>query len=174
MSWFNKIYLIGFMGSGKSTIGKKLASGLCWSFVDLDKKIEEETSLKISEIFSKHGETFFREVETRILRTIGSLADIVISTGGGAPCFYDNMNFMIETGLTIYLKMTPEQLRSRLATSSEERPLIKNICKNKLLDYIEKKLAEREKWYNQADVIIDGLNTDSAFLLTLVKKSLKS
>ena len=160
------------MGSGKSTVGKKLASGLEWSFIDLDKRIEENTGMKIPDIFSHNGEAYFRKVEAEVLRSLESETDIVVSTGGGTPCFGDNMSFMLGTGLTIYLKLTPGQLKSRLSVSSGERPLIKNISKNKLKGYIEEKLAEREKWYNQAGIIIDGLNTDNTFLLTIVKKSL--
>jgi len=127
MSPAKKIYLIGFMGSGKSTTGKKLASGLGWSFVDLDKKIEEETGRKIPEIFSKQGEEYFREVERRVLRAMESLSEVVISTGGGAPCYHDNMEHMLGNGITIYLKLTPVQLKQRLAVSKGERPLIKDV-----------------------------------------------
>ena len=127
------IYLIGFMGSGKSTTGKKLADRLKWSFIDLDERIELETGMKIPDIFSKHGELYFRKVESEILRSLISESKTVISTGGGTPCFADNMKYMLETGLTIYLKMTPGQLNSHLISSSGERPLIKDIGKSELI-----------------------------------------
>ncbi|HUV00457.1 MAG TPA: shikimate kinase [Bacteroidales bacterium] len=167
-----KIYIIGFMGSGKSTAGRKLASDLEWSFIDLDRKIEEYTVMKIPEIFSVHGEEYFREVEARVLKNLEPETNTVVSTGGGTPCFGDNMSHMLRTGLTIYLKMTPEQLKNRLSRSSAERPLLKNISNDKLQDYIEEKLAEREHWYNRAEIIIDGLYGDSTFLLSVVKKSI--
>ena len=110
-----KIYIIGFMGSGKSTAGKKLASLMGWTFVDLDKKIEEFAGKSIPEIFAQDGETSFREIEAKILRSLNSLKNTVISTGGGTPCYSDNMEYMLDTGLTLYLKLTPGQLKSRLS-----------------------------------------------------------
>ncbi len=172
MSHADKIYLIGFMGSGKSTIGKKVASGLGWSFVDLDKEIEKETGLRIPGIFAKHGEEYFRKVENRILQSLKSRSGVVISTGGGAPCFFDNMDHMLKNGLTIYLKLTPGQLKQRLAASKGQRPLIKDIHRENLQDFIEEKLATREKWYKRAEIITDGMNTDYSLLITFIRKHL--
>jgi shikimate kinase len=168
-----KIFLIGFMGSGKSTTGKKLASHLNWSFIDLDEKIEIMTGMKIKNIFSEKGETFFRKVESETLHGIVSETNTVISTGGGTPCFGDNMDFMISNGLTIYLTMTPARLKSRLADSSDHRPLLKDIGKEELKEYIARKLSEREKWYSRAEIIVDGFNTDFSVLYSLVKKFIK-
>lgn len=167
------IYLIGFMGSGKSTTGRKVAAGMGWSFVDLDDKIEKEIGLTIPEIFSNYGENYFRDAETRILRSFKYLSDTVISTGGGAPCFNDNMKFMLETGLTIYLKLTPAQLRSRLELSVTERPLIKGLKGNDLENYINGKLEEREPWYGKAEIVIDGTWSDYSSLVKLIKKHLE-
>jgi len=166
------IYIIGFMGSGKSTAGKKLASLLDWSFIDLDKKIEEHTGKTIPEIFSQKGEDYFRAIESKLLKNIYSGASTVISTGGGTPCYSDNMDSMIETGLTIYLKLTPNQLRSRLSGSKGERPLIKNLNHEELLSFIEDKLAHREKWYNRSDITVEGIDLDINQLLSLVKSKL--
>ena len=167
-----KVYIIGFMGSGKTTAGKKLASLLDWSFIDLDKKIEEQSEKTISEIFSKYGEDYFRDIESEVLKSLGSEKNIVISTGGGTPCFGDNMEYMIRTGLTLYLKLTPGQLRSRLSHETNERPLLKNLNKEGLLGFIEEKLIFREKWYMQAELIVEGFNPDVNFLKSLVKEKL--
>jgi len=169
----NKIFLIGFMGSGKSTIGKKLASHLNWSFVDLDEKIELIAGMKIPDIFSEKGEPFFREKESEALRSLDPVSNVVISTGGGTPCFDENMDFMVSNGLTIYLKMTPARLSNRLSKSADSRPLLKNIDKKDLTDYIVRKLEEREKWYSRAEIVIDGFNTDLSVLYSLVKKLIK-
>ncbi|HCU21262.1 MAG: hypothetical protein A2X05_06835 [Bacteroidetes bacterium GWE2_41_25] len=163
------LYIIGFMGSGKTTAGRRLASMLRWSFVDLDKKIEEHTGLKIPEIFSLHGEEHFRKVEAEILRSPATDSNTVIATGGGTPCYDDNMKYMLETGLTIYLKMTPGQLAGRLKGSSDERPLIRNLSGEDLLNFIEDKLAERAKWYEKSQFIIDGFNPDISLLDSIVK-----
>jgi len=160
------------MGSGKSTTGKKLASLLGWSYIDLDSRIEKETGQTIPELFSRAGEEHFREIESDILKNLSYETNTVVSTGGGTPCNGDNMNYMIETGLTVYLKLTPGQLKSRLSESSTERPLIKGLDKEDLLDFIREKLAFREKWYNQAEIIIEGIDVDINSLNTIVKTRL--
>ena len=168
----SKIFLIGFMGSGKSTVGRRLASYLKWSFVDLDEKIEKTEGMKIPVIFSQKGESHFREIESKALRELEPESHIVISTGGGTPCFSNNMEYMLESGLTIYLKMTPSNLKRRLIRSSEGRPLLKDIDRRDLEGFIAGKLAEREKWYSRAEIITDGLNTDLSYLLSLIKKQI--
>jgi shikimate kinase len=173
MQQATKIFLIGFMGSGKSTSGKKLASHLNWSFIDLDEKIENMTGMKIRDIFSEKGEAFFRKTESEALHDMVSETNAVISTGGGTPCFGDNMDFMLSNGLTVYLRMTPASLRNRLEDSSDHRPLLKDIGKERLQEYITAKLSEREKWYSSAEIIIDGFNTDFSVLYSLVKKWIK-
>jgi shikimate kinase len=169
----HRVYIIGFMGSGKSTAGKKLALLLGWSFIDLDKKIEEHAGRTISEIFSQHGENFFRNLETEVLKSLKSQTNTVISTGGGTPCHGGNMDYMLETGLTLYLKLTPGQLKSRLSGSKNERPLIKDLDKDTLQSFIEEKLACREKWYKRAEIILEGIDLDINLLLTLIKSRLK-
>jgi shikimate kinase len=168
------VYIIGFMGSGKTTAGKKLATMLGWSFIDLDKKIEEYTGKKIPELFLLNGEEYFRNIESELLRKLKSRKDVVISTGGGTPCHGENMDFMLETGLTVYLKLTPAQLKSRLSNSKGERPLIKDIANNELLDFIDNRLTLREKYYSRAEIQIDGFDMDYAFLHSVVKKNLFS
>lgn len=168
-----KIFLIGFMGSGKTTIGKKLASHLNWSFIDLDERIELRTGMKITDIFTGKGESFFREVESDVLRSLPADVNTVISTGGGTPCFDGNMDYMLEAGLTIYLKMTPAQLKYRLLRSSHERPLIKNIGINELEGFIEKKLGEREECYSRAEITFYRFNSEISDLFLLVRNWIK-
>ena len=163
------IYIIGFMGSGKSTAGRKLAALIGWSFIDLDKKIEDHTGKTITQLFSEHGEANFRKIESELLHSLKSLTHTVIATGGGTPCYDDNMDYMEQSGLTVYLKLTPGQLKNRLFGSKGERPLIKGLNSTELLSYIEEKLASREKWYNRAEVIIEGINLDIGILESIVK-----
>ena len=174
MSASRKVYIIGFMGSGKTTAGKKLAGALGWSFLDLDKKIEDKTGKSIPEIFSEHGEDYFREVESEILKNLECETDTVVSTGGGTPCYADNMDFMSITGLTVYLKLTPLQLRSRLSESKGERPLIKDLGKEELLAFIEEKLHLREPWYNRAEINIEGIDIDIKNLSSIVRVAFKN
>jgi len=168
----DKIFLIGFMGSGKTTAGKKLASSLRWDFIDLDELIEKDTGMQVAEIFSSKGEDWFRTVEAQALREAGKSGNTVISTGGGTPCFYGNMEFMIQNGLTIYLRMTPERLARRLARSSAGRPLLKNIGNKELPEYIRSKIAERDPWYSMAEIISDTAGENFFHLLSLIKNRL--
>jgi shikimate kinase len=163
------IYIIGFMGSGKSTAGKKLAAALEWTFIDLDRKIEEAAGKSIPEIFSKDGEEKFRSLETEVLRNLKSQVKTIVSTGGGTPCHADNMTFMLETGVTVYLKMSTSQLVSRLLGSTEGRPVLKNVPDDKLYDFIDNKLAIREKFYNKANIIVEGINLDINNLQAIIK-----
>jgi shikimate kinase len=166
------IYLIGFMGSGKTTAGRKLASLLGWAFIDLDRKIEEYAKMTIPEIFSQHGEAWFRQTESDLLKSLGSESGAVISTGGGAPCHGDNMSYMLETGLTVYLKLAPAQLLSRLSNAREERPLLKGMKGEELLGFITEKLTLRESWYGKAELIVDGFDLDINNLYSRIKVSL--
>jgi shikimate kinase len=166
------IYIIGFMGSGKTTIGKKLASVLGWSFIDLDKEIEKHEGKTIPVIFSEKGEDYFREVESHLIRNLKSGTDTIVSTGGGTPCYSNNMDIMLKSGLTIYLKLTPSQLRNRLSESKGDRPLIKDLDQEKLLYFIENKLADREMQYNKSAIVVEGFNPDIKQLLLLVKSKL--
>lgn len=167
-----RIYIVGYMGSGKTTVGKKLASALNWSFIDLDEKIVRSTGKTIPELFSEYGEDYFREVESEVLRSLDSSGGSVISTGGGTPCFRNNMRYMLDTGFTIYLEMTPGQLKSRLEGTSGERPLLMSIGDEKLVDYISRTLGEREKWYRMAEMITNGLNIDISTLIVELKDRL--
>jgi shikimate kinase len=166
------LYIIGFMGSGKTTAGRKLASLLNWAFIDLDKKIEESSGKTIPELFSQYGEAYFRKVESEVLKSIEGQVSTVISTGGGTPCHGDNMDYMLAKGLTLYLKLTPGQLTKRLSESSHERPLIKGLSNEELLVFIEEKLAYREKWYERAEITVEGINLDINLLCSLVKSKL--
>jgi shikimate kinase len=163
------VYIIGFMGSGKSTAGKKLASALGWTFIDLDRKIEEHEGKTIPQIFTQDGEDRFRSVESQVLRSTEQLSETVVSTGGGTPCHGDNMDFMLDTGLIIYLKMAPSQLMQRLMNSTGERPLLKNVPDDKLIFFIQEKLALREKCYNRANIIIEGLDLDINILCSKIR-----
>ncbi|HVN59053.1 MAG TPA: shikimate kinase [Bacteroidales bacterium] len=155
-----RIYFIGYMGSGKSTAGRKLASMLGWDFIDLDEIIEEKNGRTIEEIFLFSGEGEFRKIESNLLRNIACRNNTVISVGGGAPCFFGNMDFMNRTGRTIYLKMKPEDLSKRIRNDSKTRPLLKGLSGGELQKFIEMKLAEREYYYLQSGLVVDGNNLD--------------
>jgi len=168
----DKIYLIGFMGSGKTTAGRKLASVTGWDFIDLDREIERKEGKSIPQIFSLYGEDYFRKTEAETLRNLNILKDSVIATGGGAPCFYGNIDYMLSTGIVVYLKLDPDEIKNRLISEPSDRPLLKGIREEDLTEFIRNKLKEREKFYNMAHIITDGYNFDEVTLLKEIKKML--
>lgn len=166
-----KIFLTGYMGSGKSTAGKKLASRLQMEFVDLDKLIETETGQTISEIFSAGGETEFRALEHNALqKLINENTDRVIACGGGTPCYYGNMELMNRNGITIYIKMSADMLASRLAGARAKRPLIGDKNEEELRKFITEHLEKREDIYHQAQYIVKGKDLDMEEMVKFVKK----
>jgi len=147
-----RIYLIGYMGSGKSTVGKGLAHALNLQFIDLDTYIEERNLKTIPEIFASEGEDGFRKAERKALHEVSEFENIVIATGGGAPCFFDNMDHIKKTGTSLYLEGSPRILAERLMNSKTERPLIKGKTEEELIAFIDETLAKRNNWYKRADV----------------------
>ncbi|MGC6470749.1 MAG: shikimate kinase [Flavobacteriales bacterium] len=161
------IFLVGYMGSGKSTLGKKLAHNLNYEFIDLDQYIQKEEDRTIKKIFESDGEDYFRKLERVYLHRIIDSENTVISTGGGTPCFFDNMEQMNEYGKTIYINMHPKALIPRLQKSEEFRPLIAGLEGEKLLDYIYKTLREREIYYHKAQKVVPGYNLNATRLQEL-------
>ncbi|MFW5706707.1 MAG: shikimate kinase [Bacteroidota bacterium] len=162
------IFLIGFMGSGKSTLGKRLAKKIGYDFVDMDYHIEEQEGMKVPAIFEKKGERYFRDQEKRFLEELEKDANLVVATGGGAPCFGKNIDIMNEKGITVYLKMSPSALASRLERARVIRPLVAGLESEHLRQYIENKLHEREPYYNQAKCIIRGESAKPFHITSLV------
>ncbi len=153
----NRIFLIGYMGSGKTTIGKQLASRLGYSFVDMDAYIEEKQFKTVSQIFAEKGEHEFRQLEQKCLHEVAEFNNTIISTGGGAPCFFDNMEYMNNRGLTIYLKLTAAQLAERLELIGvSKRPLLANCTGEDLRTFIADGLSVREPFYAKAHYSFSG------------------
>ncbi|MBO6126211.1 MAG: shikimate kinase [Bacteroidaceae bacterium] len=149
------IILIGYMGSGKTTVGRQLALSLGVTFYDLDWYIEMRYHRTVAQIFAEKGEDGFREIERNMLHEAAEFQDIVLSCGGGTPCFFDNMEYMNSLAETVYLKATPEVLAMHLKMGKIERPLIKGKTDEELLQYIRDSLKVREPFYNQAKHTLD-------------------
>jgi shikimate kinase len=173
-----KIILIGYMGSGKTTIGKQLSISLNYKFIDLDQAIENEAQEPISELFLKKGELYFRKKERTILETIlTSDSNIVLATGGGTPCFGDTMEFIksTENTISIYLQSSNEQLTQRLFNERLNRPLIAHIQSQELLnDFIRKHLFERSYFYNQSDIKLSIDNLTVAAVIEEINKEISN
>lgn len=167
-----KIYLIGLPSSGKTTLGKQLAQSVKGKFIDMDERIEKKTGKSIPEIFKKEGEEHFRKIEHDVLFDIIMMEDKnqVIATGGGAPCFFDNMALLNADGISIYLKVSPQELVKRLSgTGTDSRPLLKGKKEHELEDEIKAKLADRDEFYAQAHVTLDGDQLHINDLINAVK-----
>ena len=149
------IFLTGFMGCGKSYLGKALADQLGFGFLDLDALIEVGEGLGIAGIFDRVGEQAFREIEARYLRSLEGHRHLVVATGGGAPCFFNNMDWMNGHGVSIYLHAEPSLLATRLAGEKEKRPLLRSLDDGQLLAFIESKYSERRPFYDQAHLQFD-------------------
>lgn len=145
-----RILIIGYMGAGKTTLGKVLAKDLGLPFYDLDWYIESRMMKTVPQLFAERGEEGFRKVEHNMLHEVAEFEDVVISCGGGTPCFYDNMEYMNTQGDTVYLKASPEVLYAHLQMGKVERPLLKNKTREEMQAFIQEQLAEREKYYTKA------------------------
>lgn len=150
-----RIILVGYMGSGKTTIGRQLAMALGVSFYDLDWYIEMRFHRTVAQIFAERGEEGFREIERNMLHEVAEFEDVVLSCGGGTPCFFDNMDYLNLMGQTVYLKASPEVLAAHLKMGKVERPLIKGKSDEELLVYIRQSLQQREPFYSKAKHILN-------------------
>ncbi len=164
------VYLTGFMGAGKSTVGPILANTLGWDYFDLDKVIEERLGKKIKQIFEDSGEPFFRQVESEVLKELSKNKNIIISLGGGTIVNNNNLKIIRDTGKIIYLKASVDSIYKRLAFKRDRPNLIiegEEFSKEKLIQKINNLFLTREKFYNQADITI---NTDNVTIGVTVDK----
>ena len=152
---------MGFMGAGKTTLGKALARHLGVSFIDLDQYIEARFMKSVSQIFALKGEQGFREIESRMLREVGEFDDVVVSCGGSTPLIGDNMDFMLQHGQTVYLKCDNETLLNRLKVARAQRPLIASKTDQELAQFIESETKRREPGYLKAEYVCPGDRLES-------------
>ena len=164
-----KIFLIGFMGSGKTFWGKKLSEKLGLPFFDLDEQVEAQEGKTINEIFAQEGEEYFRLHEKDTLHIITESHDsFVMSTGGGTPCYFKNIDYMNKSGTTLWINTSIDLLFERLMKEKEERPLLKNMQDDQLKRFIIKKYSDSKIYYEQASVIIDDANNSMEEILEKV------
>ena len=151
-----RIFLIGYMGAGKTTLGKAFARAMGLTFVDLDWYIEERYHKTIRQIFEERGEDGFRELEKRMLHETGEFEDVVISVGGGTPCFFDNMDYMNSVGQTVFLDVDVKVLFRRLKVAKQQRPLLANKTDEELMTFIVEALQKRLPFYSKAKYVFNG------------------
>ncbi len=167
------IFLVGYMGCGKSSTGRKIARRLGMGFTDMDAEIEEREGMKITEIFAAKGEPYFRRLERETLTSYAHAGDWVVATGGGVPCHGDNMELMNSLGVTVYFRMTPRKLVRRLGPGRAKRPLICGKDDAQLLEFIEANLPLREPFYSRAKLVIDCDGVNDEYIVRHVETFIK-
>ena len=168
----SKIFLTGYMGSGKSSTGQLLASQLDYNFIDLDKFIEKEYKMTIPEIFSSKGEKEFRAMEHNCLKKVVEKENTVVACGGGTPCYYGHMELMNNNGTTVYLKMSVDTLVNRLLHAKDKRPLILNKTEKELKEFVNRQLEKREDIYHKAQYIVKAKELNVQELAAFVKEQI--
>ena len=151
------VFLVGYAGSGKSSLGKRLARRLGVRFVDTDKLVEQSEGASIADIFHYEGEEYFRIAERRAVESLANeCMDLVVATGGGLPTWRDNMEWLVRSGVTVYLRRTPEQILSRLSDyGREKRPMFRGKSDEELLQFMHEQMALREPYYAKAQIAVD-------------------
>ena len=150
-----RIVLVGYMGSGKTTVGKALSKETGMRFYDLDWYIENRMHTTVSKLFTERGEEAFRKIEYNMLHEVAEFEDVIISCGGGTPCFFDNMDYLNQQGDVVYLKASPDTLYKHLLMAKVERPLLKGKSPEELIAYITEHLKERAPFYEKARYTLD-------------------
>ena len=151
-----RIVLLGYMGAGKTTLGKAFARVMGLTFVDLDWYIEERYHKTVRQIFTERGEDGFRDLEKRMLHEVGEFENVVISVGGGTPCFFDNMDYMNQAGATVFLDVDVKVLFRRLKVAKQQRPLLAEKTDEELTTFIVEALQKRVPFYSQAKYVFSG------------------
>ena len=152
----NRIFLVGYMGAGKTTIGKVLSKLMGLTFIDLDYYIEGRFRKTVAQLFAERGEEGFRSIERNMLHEVAEFEDVLVSTGGGTPCFFDNMEFMTQQGTTIYLQVSVDELASRLEVCKHTRPVLKNRTGEELKAFVAESLSGRLPFYQKASIVFDA------------------
>lgn len=165
-----RVYLVGYMGAGKSTTSKRLANRLGWEAYDTDRLFEERFKISINDFFKKYDADLYRKLETQVLHDTLKYDNAVIATGGGTACFNDNMEWMNQNGFTIFLKISPESAYERLGHSKVRRPIVVNTPPEELEEFIHKNYAERMPFYEQAKLVYKAENLDIDSLISAMKE----
>ena len=165
----NRIYLVGYMGAGKTTAAKRIAKRLGWGAVDTDALFEEKYKISVDDFFQKYDEPLFRKLESEILKTTENFDHTVISTGGGTACYFDNMDWMNRNGLTVFMRISPESVIYRVLHSHHKRPLARGKSEEELMEYVGWHYASRMPFYEQAQITVKSENFDLDGLMESIR-----
>ncbi|WP_448520000.1 shikimate kinase [Rhodoflexus sp.] len=168
----SRIYLIGMPGSGKTTLGKQLAGKIAYHFVDLDDLIAEQAQMSIADIFAQKGEAYFRELEKEALHSTFKMSRTIVATGGGTPCFFDNMEQINTHGLAVFINVPLSLIAGRIERQQQERPLLASESAEHILEKLKELYQKRFPYYDQAEVAISGLDLNADYIYNKIHKYL--
>ena len=168
----DRIYLVGYMGAGKTTAARRLAQRMGWEVVDTDALFEEKYKISVCDFFNKYDEPLYRKLESEVLKATESLENVVISTGGGTACYFDNMEWMNQHGLTVFMRISPAAAVDRVVHSRHKRPLAEGKTEAELTEFVNRHYASRLPFYEQARITVKSEDLDVDGLLNLIKECL--
>lgn len=168
----NKIYLVGYMGAGKTTTARRLAQRLGWEVADTDALFEEKYKISVNDFFNKYDEPLYRKLESEVLKATEGLENVVVSTGGGTACYFDNMEWMNSHGLTVFLHISPKAAVDRVIHSRHKRPLAEGKSEKELTEFVNSHYASRMPFYEQARLTVKSEDLDVEGLLLSIKENL--
>lgn len=165
----DRIYIVGYMGAGKTTAARRLAQRMGWEVVDTDALFEEKYKISVNDFFNKYDEPLYRKLESEVLKATESLDHVVVSTGGGTACFFDNMDWMNQHGLTVFLRISPQVAVDRVIHSRHKRPLVEGKSEEELTEFVNQHYASRLPFYEQARITAKSEDFDIESLMEAIK-----
>ena len=168
----DRIYIVGYMGAGKTTSARRLAHRLGWEVADTDALFEEKYKISVNDFFNKYDEPLYRKLESEVLKATESLDHVVVSTGGGTACYFDNMEWMNQHGLTVFLRISPQAAVDRVIHSRHKRPLVEGKCEEELTEFVNQHYASRMVFYEQAKITVESENLDVEGMMNKIKENL--
>lgn len=165
----DRIYIVGYMGAGKTTAARRLAQRMGWEVVDTDALFEEKYKISVNDFFNKYDEPLYRKLESEVLKATESLDHVVVSTGGGTACFFDNMDWMNRHGLTVFLRISPQAAVDRVIHSRHKRPLVEGKSEEELTEFVNQHYASRLPFYEQARITAKSEDFDIESLMEAIK-----
>ena len=165
----NRIYIVGYMGAGKTTAARRLAQRLGWEVADTDALFEEKYKISVCDFFNKYDEPLYRKLESEVLKETESLENVVVSTGGGTACYFDNMEWMNQHGLTVFLRISEKAVIDRLLHAKRKRPLSTGKTEAELTEFVQQHYTSRLPFYEQARITVKSEDLDLDNLIKLIE-----
>ena len=165
----NRIYIVGYMGAGKTTAAKRIANRLGWEVADTDALFEEKYKISVDDFFQKYDEPLYRKLESQVLKSTETMEHTIISTGGGTACYFDNMEWMNQHGLTVFMRISPKAAVERVLHSRHKRPLARGKSETDLMEFVSQHYAARLPFYEQAKITVKSEDFDLDGFMEMIK-----